>query len=151
MQLYTIGYENAPQAAVIGTLKQAGVRTLIDVRELPLSRRAGFSKTPLSASLAEAGIAYVHLKYLGTPKQGRQANWAGRLEEFWAVVEDALSRPEAQHALAHAAALAQDQGPACLLCLEADHTRCHRLRVAGLLADRGGFAVAHLSAAGPAF
>lgn len=142
--LFTIGYEGAGQPAVLEALRRAGVRGVIDVRELPLSRRAGFSRTPLSAGLAQAGIAYVHLKALGTPKEGRLANKAGRMAEFWDIVEAQLSTPEAEHDLARAAALA-GEGPACLLCFEASHETCHRKRVAEMLADRHGFAVTHLS------
>ncbi|WP_114392294.1 DUF488 family protein [Oleisolibacter albus] len=144
MDLFTIGYEGASQAAVLAALRRAGVRTLIDVRDLPLSRRAGFSKTPLAAGLAGAGIAYVHLKGLGTPKEGRVANHQGDWPLFWRIVEDSLSRPEGEHDLARAGALAAE-APSCLLCFEASHTHCHRLRVAELLAGRQGFSVTHLS------
>lgn len=142
--LFTIGYEGAGQGAVIATLQAAGIRTLIDVRDLPLSRRAGFSKRPLAASLEEAGIAYVHLKGLGTPKEGRLANRSRRWEEFWRIVEESLDRPEAGHDLALAARIA-GEGPACLLCFEADPHVCHRSRVAEMLHDRQGFEVRHLT------
>jgi uncharacterized protein (DUF488 family) len=66
--LATIGYEAAPQARVIDTLKAAQVQVLIDVRAVAASRRAGFSKGLLSSSLEDAGIEYVHLRALGTPK-----------------------------------------------------------------------------------
>jgi uncharacterized protein (DUF488 family) len=71
MKLRTIGYEAAPLDAVIRTLQETGVETLIDVRAVAASRRAGFSKRVLAASLADAGIAYAHLPALGTPKAGR--------------------------------------------------------------------------------
>ena len=54
--LATIGYEASTQADVIGRLKAAGVETVVDVRAIAASRRAGFSKTILAASLAEAGL-----------------------------------------------------------------------------------------------
>ncbi|WP_264759504.1 DUF488 domain-containing protein [Thermohalobaculum sediminis] len=69
-QLMTIGYEGATQAEVIEKLRAARVEVLVDVRAVASSRRAGFSKSILAASLAEAGIDYVHLRALGTP-QGR--------------------------------------------------------------------------------
>lgn len=144
MDLFTIGYEGASQPAVVAALKAAGVRTLVDVRDLPLSRRAGFSKKPLSASLAEAGIGYVHLKGLGTPKEGRVANHKGDMGLFWRIVEDKLATPEAAHDLARASGIA-GEGPACLLCFEASHEHCHRKRVAELLAGQHGFAIRHLS------
>ncbi len=56
---------------MIATLTTAGVELLIDVRERPQSRRAGFSKRMLAASAEAHGIAYVHLKALGTPPEGR--------------------------------------------------------------------------------
>ena len=68
MKLFTIGYEGATQADVIARLKTAGVQTLVDVRAVAASRRAGFSKTILGESLKAEGIGYVHLRGLGTPK-----------------------------------------------------------------------------------
>lgn len=143
MILHTIGYEGAAQGAVIAALKAAGVRLLLDVRELPSSRRAGFSKSPLRASLEAEGIDYLHLKKLGTPKEGRLANRAGRMDEFWSIVEQGLERPEAQYELALAGSLALEK-PACLLCFEADHRQCHRLTVATRLTSAHGFQVNHL-------
>lgn len=143
MTLFTVGYEGVSQAAVIAALKAAGVRLLLDVRELPSSRRAGFSKSPLRASLEAEGIDYLHLKKLGTPKEGRLANRAGRMAEFWSIVEDGLARPEAQYELALAGSLALEK-PVCLLCFEADHTQCHRLTVADRLMAAHGLGVAHL-------
>lgn len=71
--IYTIGYEATTMADFLAALQRAGVRRVIDVRALPLSRRPGFSKSSLAAHLAEVGIEYRHLKALGTPKRGRDA------------------------------------------------------------------------------
>jgi uncharacterized protein (DUF488 family) len=142
VKLFTIGYEKTTQAGFIDALKAAGVKTLIDVRDLPNSRRAGFSKNVLAASLDAVGIGYVHLKGLGTPKEGRLAGRAGQRDRFWAIVERQLATPEAEHDLERAAAIARE-GPSCLLCLEADPKVCHRSRIAERLAPRG-FKVVHL-------
>ena len=64
MRIFTIGYEGATVGEFLAALQEAGVKRLIDVRALPLSRRLGFSKSPLRAALKEAGIDYVHLKAL---------------------------------------------------------------------------------------
>ena len=72
--VFTIGYEKASQAEVLAALARAGVHTLIDVRDRPQSRRAGFSKRQLQAAIEESGRRYVHLKALGTPPEGREAN-----------------------------------------------------------------------------
>ena len=100
--LATIGYEAATQDAVIDRLKAAGVEMLVDVRAVAASRRAGFSKTVLAASLAEAGIGYVHLRQLGTPKPGREAARKGRIAEMTAIFEEHLAEPAAQLELAAA-------------------------------------------------
>ncbi|QCN94370.1 DUF488 domain-containing protein [Azospirillum argentinense] len=148
--LYTIGYEGASFDSVLRALKAQGVGVLLDVRELPLSRRAGFSKRPLSAGLEEAGIGYVHLKGLGTPKEGRVAAHQGDLDRFWSIVDAKMQTPEAEHDLNRAAALARER-PACLLCFEASPHLCHRLRVGELLHSRFGFTVEHLTPAEPSF
>lgn len=143
--LFTIGYERASLDSVIAALKARGVATVLDVRELPLSRRAGFSKRPLSAGLAEAGIGYIHLKGLGTPKEGRVAARTGDMARFWQIVAEKMATPEAEHDLARAAGIAAP-APACLLCFEAEPHVCHRLRVAEALGGRFGFTVEHLRA-----
>lgn len=148
--LFTIGYEGASVPGVARALQEAGVKTLIDVRDLPRSRRAGFSKGPLSASLQADHIDYVHLKALGTPAEGREANRTGRMDRFWQIVETQLAKPEAAHDLALAATIAA-QAPACLLCLERDHRTCHRSRVAEMLAKDYGFRIEHLVPGDPGF
>jgi uncharacterized protein (DUF488 family) len=140
--LFTIGYEKAAQADVLQTLTAAGVAVLIDVRDRPQSRRAGFSKSSLSASLEATGLRYVHLKALGTPPEGREANRTRQWEKFWGIVEAKLHTAEAEIDLQRAAELAQS---APLLCYEADWHICHRRRVAEILADRHGFTVQHLT------
>ena len=145
--LYTIGYEKARLDDVVAALKGAGVATLIDVRDRPISRRPGFSKRQLAAALEEAGIGYVGLRALGTPPEGREAGRAGEWDRFWAIVEDRLASAEAELAFAEAAETAK-AGPSCLLCYEADWRHCHRRRVAEILDERHGFAVQHLSPAG---
>jgi uncharacterized protein (DUF488 family) len=127
--LATIGYEAAPQARVIDTLKAAGVQVVIDVRAVAASRRAGFSKGILSASLEDAGIRYVHLRELGTPKEGRIAARHGRTAEMTEIFEAHLAEPKAQLQLAQAVEIAREQ-KAALLCYEADPKGCHRTIVA---------------------
>ena len=142
-QLATIGYEQTTQPQLIDRLEAAGVKVLIDVRAVAASRRAGFSKTLLAASLEERGIEYVHLRALGTPKAGRDAARAGRTKEMRAIYEQQLETPEAQVELARAAAIAAEK-KAALLCLEADPKCCHRAIVAERLHEMSGFEVENL-------
>ena len=67
-QIFTLGYEGLSLAAFLRQLSAAGVETVVDVRDLPLSHKPGFSKRPLSEGLARAGIDYRHMKALGAPK-----------------------------------------------------------------------------------
>ena len=142
--LFSIGYEKARQADLIATLAAAGIKTLIDVRDRPISRRPGFSKNQLAAALDAAGIRYVGLKALGTPPEGREANHKRQWETFWRIVDAKLATAEAEHALQEAATIAA-KSASCLLCFEADWHICHRSRVADILAARHGFILRHLA------
>ena len=122
--LFTVGYEGRSLDELLGALRAAGVERLIDVRELPLSRRRGFSKTALSDTLHESGIAYVHVKALGNPKPNRERYWAGDVEGGAAVYRKHLNNGSRSALVELAASLRDD--PACLLCFERDHTECHR-------------------------
>jgi uncharacterized protein (DUF488 family) len=144
MKLRTVGYEATTQGALIGALQGAGVEVVIDVRAVAASRRAGFSKRLLAASLAAAGIDYVHLRALGTPKAGRQAARAGRIGEMHTIYEAHLAEPEAQLALAEALDIARER-PAALLCYEADAAGCHRRIVADRLTALSHFEVEDLT------
>jgi uncharacterized protein (DUF488 family) len=142
--LYTIGYEKALLKDFLAILTGAGVATLIDVRDRPISRRPGFSKRQLAAAIEDSGIRYVHMTALGTPPEGRLAGRRREWELFWRIVEGKLASVEAEFDLREAAEIAE-AGPSCLLCYEADWRMCHRSRIAEILAQRNGFAVRHLT------
>jgi uncharacterized protein (DUF488 family) len=141
--LYTIGYEKALPGDVVTGLAAAGVMTLLDVRDRPISRRPGFSKRQLAAAVEEAGMHYTHLAALGTPPEGRLAGRRREWGRFWAIVAEKLACPEAELDLQRAADAAA-AAPSCLLCYEADWQVCHRRRIAELLMQRHGFAICHL-------
>jgi uncharacterized protein (DUF488 family) len=125
MRIFTIGYEGVTQSELIAALSAAGVKTLADVRAVPLSRRPGFSKNILAAGLREAGIDYVGLKALGTPPEGREAarkNNHARLAEVYA---GQLELPEAMAQMAQLRTMA-DESATALLCFERDPGGCHR-------------------------
>lgn len=139
--IWTIGYEQATQASVIDTLAQAGVEVLADIRYLPLSRRPGFSKSSLRSAAEEAGIAYRHMKPLGTPADGRAAARRGDHAELSRIYAGQLELPEALAAMAELRDLAGEKRVA-LLCYERDASECHRsLLIEALLED---FAVVNL-------
>lgn len=141
--LTTIGYEKTELDDFIATLQAASVECVIDVRELPLSRKRGFSKTALGQALEGAGIRYVHLKALGDPKPGRDAARAGRFDEFSAIYRKHLATPEAQEALVLAGEFLET-AKCCLLCYERDPEHCHRKVVAESLSHAYTADVLHL-------
>lgn len=143
--IYTIGYERTNPAALIAALREAGVALLLDVRAVPASRKKGFSKNQLTALLQSAGIAYRHLKGLGTPKAGRDAAHAGDRGTFERIFLAHMEEPAALLDLGEAVALAKEQ-PVCLLCLERDPQICHRLIVANRMAAATGQRLQHLFA-----
>jgi uncharacterized protein (DUF488 family) len=145
--IWTIGYENVGVPEFVAALKEAKIKTLVDVREIANSRRAGYSKKSLAASLDAAGIAYVHMKPLGTPKAGREAARKGDSKTMRRIFEAKLAEPESQLALAETADLAK-KGRVCIMCLEHDWRECHRAIVAEHLGDFG-LKPAHLSPGPP--
>jgi uncharacterized protein (DUF488 family) len=143
--LLTIGYQGTTLANVLAALRDADVAHLVDVRAVPQSRKPGFSKRLLAASVEAAGMRYTHLRGLGTPKPGRDAVRHGDVPRMHTIFTAHMQSDQAQADLAHAIAIAQE-GRACLLCFERDHTTCHRAIVAGLIRDRSGQSVSHLVA-----
>lgn len=141
MKIFTIGYEGTTMDDFLATLKGAGVERVIDVRALPLSRRPGFSKNTLAATLADNGIGYVHLKALGTPKAGRDAAKKGDWRTMEQVYAGQLHSPEAQIQAEELRTLALE-APSAVLCFEHDPRHCHRTM---LLREEGaGFEVVDL-------
>ena len=134
--LFTIGHQQAKPDAVLGEFKRAKIDLLVDIRAVAASRRPGFSKRQLAASLDQAGIAYIHLQKLGTPAQGRQAARAGDLDTLWRIYDKHIKTPEAQAALGELLALIKSGKRVCLLCYERDPNECHRSRIAALVKKR---------------
>jgi uncharacterized protein (DUF488 family) len=127
-------------------LRDADVELLVDVRAIANSRRPGYSKIRLAATLAEAGIGYLHLRGLGTPADGRAAARAGRHSAMREIFARHLEQSEAIDDLDSLAAIVSGGRHVCLLCLEADPAHCHRTLVAQALAERMPLEVRHLSA-----
>jgi uncharacterized protein (DUF488 family) len=143
-KLFTIGYEQARSDAVLNELKAAKVELLVDVRAVAASRRPGFSKRQLAAGLDENDIAYLHLRALGTPKEGRLAARSGDLKALWRIYEKHLKTPDAKEQLNELTAIVKSGRRVCLLCYERDVNHCHRRRVAELLQERTNTAVENL-------
>lgn len=68
--LFTIGYEGSSLDGYLNRLIKNNVRTLIDLRRNPLSRKYGFSKKTLAETVKKLGIDYVHIPELASPPSG---------------------------------------------------------------------------------
>ena len=147
LKIFTIGYEGTTQPEFIAALRTAGVKRVIDVRAVPLSRKPGFSKTILANGLAEAGIDYVNLKALGTPPDGREAARKGRHAELERIYAGQLDLPEAIVAGQQMRELAAEK-PSALLCYERNPAGCHRSLLLTAVAPDAD--VVHLFACDPA-
>lgn len=127
-------------------LEAAGVKTLVDVRRYPGSRRnPQYNRAALEATLADAGIGYRHLEALG----GRLSGEPGE-ERFACIRVPAfrsyaarMATPGWQDALASVLA---EPAP-CVMCAETPWTKCHRRFIAELLVARG-HEVLHLTPGG---
>jgi uncharacterized protein (DUF488 family) len=140
--VFTLGHGTRPVEELVVCLREADVRTLIDVRRFPSSRRhPQFNRDALAAALAEAEIEYRHVEELG----GRRSSEAG--EQRFACIRTAgfrsyvarMGTVEWQGALASALA----EPVPWLMCAETLWWRCHRRLIAELLVARG-HTVVHL-------
>lgn len=145
-KLFTIGYEQTPSRAVLDELERAGVKLLVDVRAIASSRRPGFSKTQLAAGLDERGISYLHLRGLGTPKNGREAARSGDMKALTKIYSAHLKTPQAKEEMDELASLVMKAGPVCILCYERDHKDCHRKFIAEIIEDREDVKIENLVA-----
>ena len=145
-KLFTIGYEQTQAKSVLDELERAGVKLLVDVRAVASSRRPGFSKNQLAAGLDQRGIAYVHLRGLGTPKDGRIAARSGQFDALDKIYAKHLKTPQAREELDELSSLVQKSGPVCILCYERDHLHCHRRWIAEIIEDRDSVKIENLAA-----
>ena len=129
ISLFTIGYEGAVIKDFIETLRAFDIKVLVDIREVPVSRKRGFSKNALAQALEQVKIRYVHLRDLGDPKPGREAARRGDMSAFEQIFREHIRTDKALKALEQARGIAYE-GRACLLCFERDHSSCHRNIVA---------------------
>ena len=122
--IYTIGYEGLTPGEFTDILQAHSIDILIDVRDLPLSRKKGFSKNALAEAMQGVGIEYVHLRELGAPRDIRHAL---RASNDWDVYRHAYLEllHEKQQVLAQVEYLSSNRR-ICLMCFEEDFSVCHR-------------------------
>ncbi len=136
----SIGYElHKDHLAFARHVQAAGVERLIDVRELPISRRRGYAKSALAQAMADVGVEYIHIKALGNPKPYRDLYKSGRVDEGRRRYEEHLLG-ERRGALEDLVPLLREKRSA-LMCVEHDPTTCHRTVIVEALCRELGLAL----------
>ena len=130
---FTLGYAAHTVASMLQLLSKNRIDLLIDVRQNPVSRKAGFSAAKLEAELGRSGIQYAHFPNLGTPSHIRlqyqkNRNPLAALKAYEMYLDSRTNYLES---------LIEFASPKrfCLLCLERDHNLCHRGVIAHKLAE----------------
>ena len=147
IELMTIGYEGMTFKEFLAVLKRCRVSMLVDVRELPISRKPGFAKVALSAALEENSFKYEHLVELGCPRDVRHGyredgDWPRYTRKYKAYLdtqEDTLNR------LWHL----MQSDRCCLMCFEEDFNFCHRSFIAERMVARAVAPTRALHLTGP--
>lgn len=142
--LYTAGYEGLAIEQFIARLRDECIGTVVDVRELPLSRKKGFSKNSFRERLASEAIDYLHFSALGCPKAIRDQfridkDWSSYTRSFVAYLASQ------QTSLRELAKLSRST-TVCLVCFEADYLSCHRTYVARATNQLGAPPTVHIGA-----
>jgi uncharacterized protein (DUF488 family) len=152
MEVMTIGYEGLDAESFWRVVTSNGIETLVDVRELPLSHKPGFSKSSLLRQSQNHSVEYVHMRALGCPRPirhtfRRDKDWHSYASKFSAHLD-------AQDATLVELARYVERCRCCLLCYEESAEACHRSLIARRLATmtEHGLGVQHLRqvAEGPA-
>lgn len=135
-KLFTIGYEGLDIDSFITHLKNNAIECLLDIREIPLSRKRGFSKVALSDRLNEENIHYVHLGELGSPKHIRYELKVNHdYSNFFEKMHKHLANKK--HTIESAYHYVTDY-KCCLMCFERLAAQCHRKIVARRIKERDG-------------
>jgi uncharacterized protein (DUF488 family) len=143
-EIFTIGYEGREIDDFISHLKSLKITRLIDVRELPLSRKRGFSKSQLKRRMESENIEYVHIRSLGSPSKIRhRLREDHNYDQFFSAFHNHLAVNT--EAIARAHGYIRD-GTNCLMCYERSSDRCHRSAVAQKIKeyDGNGLKIVHI-------
>lgn len=119
--LYTLGYQKRTQEEIMEILWDFRIPVLLDIRLNPQSRIKGMSKNQLKQALEEINCTYICLSELGIPDMWKKLNFRITYEEQ--ILDTSLG-------ILELILLILRVSEVCLLCLERDYRKCHRLWIA---------------------
>ena len=143
--VFTIGYEERTIDEFLGRLKKHNIHTLIDVREVPFSRKRDFSKRKISEHLQSSGIKYVHIGKLGSPKPLREKLHKDKdYDSFFDGYRKHLETLNGDMAALYDEIVSREVS--CFMCMERDPLKCHRMVVAKKIKeiDGNGLIITHI-------
>lgn len=143
LAVHTVGYEGTHVDAFLNGLLRSGIEGVIDVRRRPISRQYGYHKGTLRRLLESVGIRYVHFGELGIESERRASSDSGAEMRDLMAWYASERLPAHQQTIAKACDLLRER-PTALLCMEADHTVCHRTPLAEHLSTKLELPVDHL-------
>lgn len=136
---FTIGYEGSSFEGYLNRLIKNNVKTLVDVRRNPLSRKYGFSKKTLSDTVKKLGIGYVHIPELGIASDKRQElNTQADYNRLFNSYEKQELKQNGK-ALQNLFDIFQKDKRVAITCFEADVCMCHRGRIAKAMSALPGW------------
>ncbi len=124
-KLVLTGYEYDDIDSFVKKLKKNRVKFLIDIRELPISRKKYFSKTGLTSMVENKKIEYVHYRVLGSPKDIRHKLRNKEIsypDFFFSYRKHILENKDAIFKIAKLL----ERRDICLMCYEESTEQCHR-------------------------
>jgi uncharacterized protein (DUF488 family) len=137
--IYTIGHSTRTLEELVAALSAHGIRTLVDIRAFPASRRLPhFNRESLEITLPEAGIAYIWEPGLGGRRRKLRDDSpnTGLRNDSFRNYADYMLTPEFQQAAARVLRLAHES-PTAYMCAERMYFQCHRMLVSDYFTAHG--------------
>jgi uncharacterized protein (DUF488 family) len=107
------------------------VKTVIDVRQVALSRRAEYRKNALRKALSSVGIDYIHIPHAGNPYRHTKSDIVTCLRAYRSYI---ARRPSVVNQVYQALR----RSPSAVLCYEKEHDGCHRSVLLQRIQDKNG-------------
>jgi uncharacterized protein (DUF488 family) len=137
-RVFSIGHSNRTFEVFRDLLEGRGIRSIVDVRAIPASRRhPQFGKEALKKALEEVGVNYLWIPELGGRRRGKKESRhvAWQVDAFRAYA-DYMETAEFGEALGKLMVEA-DAAPTAFMCAEALWWQCHRRLVSDALVAKG--------------